>query len=126
MDKQQAQPARVIGVGTLEDGVNVYIVTSQTEDGRVHLVRQLPARLACDCKGYTYRNKCAHVAAVVAHKQRLQLEQAQAEELAAPIVRQMHAIAQTARELGASRGTHGATPARFGGRDQRAFSLMAR
>lgn len=83
MQKHQAsmaEPLPVSGTGVLLDSSNFYLVPSQSEDGRSHVVTQLPTRLSCDCKSYFYRQRCAHIAAVTAHKQRLQLAVAEQAE----------------------------------------------
>jgi hypothetical protein len=97
MQKQETA-AEVIGAGVLLDGSNVYIVSSQSEDGRSHIERQEATRLVCDCRGYHYRGRCAHVAEVVAHKTALELARANAEAIIA--------------DAGLSRGTPAPAPAR--------------
>jgi hypothetical protein len=78
--QKHTEAATVIGTGVLASGASFYLVSSQSEPGRSHVVEQQPTRLICDCKGFAYRGKCAHVSAVVAHKQRLQAEHAEAED----------------------------------------------
>lgn len=114
----------VVGSGVLIDGTPFYCVPSQTEAGRVHLVRQFPTRLSCDCRGYHYRGKCAHLEAVKAHKRALQLAEA---DRAYQVARAE--VAETRRTLEAINRTAGAAATsarteRWGGRSQAAFSLL--
>lgn len=123
MQKTQAT-AEVIGAGVLLDGSNVYLVSSQTEEGRAHIVRQEAARPVCDCKGFHYRGRCAHVAAVVAHKQKLELARAEAEAIiaeAASASRGTPATARPAASASAKVPTHGPW---FAGRSQQPFSML--
>lgn len=82
MKTQTHDEPAVTGTGVDVEGTPFYVVPSSTEPGRVHLVRQLPRRLVCDCKAAHYGKRCVHVAAVVAHKQRQQLAIARAESVA--------------------------------------------
>ena len=81
--QKHTEAATVIGTGVLASGASFYLVSSQSEPGRSHVVEQQPTRLICDCKGFAYRGKCAHVAAVVAHKAALELARANAESIIA-------------------------------------------
>ena len=96
--QKHTEAATVIGTGVLASGASFYLVSSQSEPGRSHVVEQQPTRLICDCKGFAYRGKCAHVAEVVAHKAALELARANAEAIIA--------------DAGLSRGTPATAPAR--------------
>lgn len=118
--KGEKAAAEVIGVGVLTSGASFYLVSSQTEAGRAHVVEQLPARLACDCKGFGYRGRCAHVAAVVAHKARLELERA------ASVPAPVPAPAPAPRETGATGDVLQGPPARAPSSANRATDHRAR
>lgn len=117
-------PLAVIGTGEMLDGGHVYIVPSQTEAGRVHLVRQLPTRLQCDCRAFHYRGKCAHVEAVKAHKAALLLAEVDETRAQLQTVRRDLAHVNAAAQTSAQTSAQDTRPAYFGGRSQAAFSLM--
>lgn len=62
--KSQNQPAAITGNGTLASGTAFYLVSSSSEVGRSHVVTCQPGHLTCDCRGFFYRGKCAHIALV--------------------------------------------------------------
>lgn len=122
--QESAEVLPVVGSGVLLDSTPFYVVPSQSDEGRSHLVQQLPMRLSCDCKAFHYRGRCIHVRSVVAHKQALQLAEAdRAYKLARADVaetrRELQAINRTASAAATS-----ARPERWGGRSQAAFSLL--
>lgn len=122
--QQHTAAVTVIGMGVLASGTSFYLVSSQNEPGRSHVVEQQPSRLVCDCKGFTYRGKCAHVAAVVAHKQKLELARAHAEAIIAEdrISRGMSAN-DAQPTTSAKAPAHGRW---YGGRSQEPFSFLRR
>jgi predicted nucleic acid-binding Zn finger protein len=77
---QPAEPVAVVGTGVLKNGNGFYLVPSESDPTRYYVVEQHPTHLNCTCKDHFYRGRrCKHIAAVVAHKTRLQYEQAQAQ-----------------------------------------------
>lgn len=118
--KAAAEVLPVSGAGVLSDGSNFYLVPSQSEEGRSHVVTERDGYWACDCKGFHYRGKCVHVTVVIAHQEQLQRPRETAER-----------DAREAQEIPASRGTD-VTPAPAPAPTRqsmlnrtRAFSLMA-
>lgn len=122
MQKQhETTELSVIGAGVTLEGVNFYVIPSQAEPGRVHLVRQLATRLSCDCRGYQYRNKCCHVDAVKAHKQRLQLETANAARAPA---RETHPLQPAAATSAGTASTVDPRDTAILRRSQQPFSIL--
>jgi SWIM zinc finger len=64
----------VVGTGVLANENGFYLVPSANDPTRYYVVEQHPTHLSCTCKDHFYRGRrCKHIAAVVAHKQRVQL-----------------------------------------------------
>ena|SRR5690242_6745181 len=64
----------VVGTGVLANENGSYLVPSASDPTRDYVVEQHPTHLSCTCKDHFYRGRrCKHIAAVVAHKQRVQL-----------------------------------------------------
>ena len=68
MKKQEQEPARIVGQGTLSgaSGLPFVLVTSSSEPGRVHVVAYsyegayVGARMHCDCVAASYGKHCRH------------------------------------------------------------------
>ena len=68
---------RVVGTGVLESGHGFYLVPSESDPTRCYVVEQWPSKLECRCKDAFFRQRqCKHIRAVMAHKARLQLAEA--------------------------------------------------
>jgi hypothetical protein len=120
MKHQLQDELAVTGTGVDVEGTPFCVVPSQSEVGRSHLVRQLPSKLLCDCKAARYGCRCAHVAAVVAHKQRQQLAIAQAEDVTTRILTR-----GTARLNAMDASDQDRTPAGYGVRSAHRQPLMS-
>ena len=59
--KMQKQPAKIVGhVVRPRDGMEVFFVTSQSQDGKLYRVKVRCSRLVCGCPASVYTGNCAH------------------------------------------------------------------
>jgi hypothetical protein len=120
-----SEPLPVIGTGILTNGHGFYAVPSSSDPTRCYLVEQWPSKLTCHCKDAFFRyRQCKHILAVTVHKQKIQIEEANAasEREEAGEAETQWGITDAGREYLAA--TYTARPRIFATRLQEPFSLL--